>query len=224
MIYDVKQRHFDIPAIRTHMNLPPLAPETLACQRGMLSMWSAEKDAFYKRIFWDAEKLARWKLAKLATLVDFAFHTSPFYRHLYHAVGYAPGDIRSYADFERLPVITKDDVIANFPDGMPSETYKLDECRWMSTSGSSGKQIQIVLPQRRADLDVLFKYRMFEFMGGFRLAPTQWLYNIHFCLWWHTSGRQLSRIFRKARLRCRICRSPHSAYKARGRFRHRKLP
>ncbi len=195
MIYDVKQHHHDIAAIREHMNLAPLAPETSAGQRDMLSMWGAEKEAFYERIFWNPDRLAKWKLARLSTLVDFAFRTSPFYRRLYKTVGYAAGGIRSYDDFEQLPVITKDDVIANFPDGMPSDAHALAECRWMSTSGSSGKQIQIVLPQRRADLDVLFKYRMFEFMGGFRLTPDRWLYNIHYCIWWHTSMMGQHRVF-----------------------------
>lgn len=186
-IFDVKLHHFDIPEVMRHMDLEPLAAETISRQKDMNALWELEANNFYERLFWDRDKFVAWKVAKLQELVDWAYATCPFYKEYYGQAGYAPGEIRSLEDFASLPTISKDQVIANFPKGMPSESFDLKDCRWMSSSGSSGKQVQIVLPQKRADLDILFKYRMFEFMAGERLDCKKWIYNIHYCLWWHTS-------------------------------------
>ncbi len=86
-------------------------------------------------------------------------------------------------------------LINNFPLGMPSQRYDPKKCRWMSSSGSSGKQVQIILPQKRANLDILFKYRMFEFMSGKKIDPARWIYNIHYCMWWHSSVLGEYRVF-----------------------------
>lgn len=186
-VFNVKNYHYNIEDIIKWMELEPLAPETLERQREMESYWNTHIDEFYERLFWEPERLEKWKLEKLSKLVDWAFSTCPFYRDHYQKVGFKKGDINSLEDFSKLPSITKDDIINNFPIGIPSQEFSLKKCRWISTSGSSGKQVQIVLPQERANLDILFKYRMFEFQGGFRLDMTKWLYNIHYCLWWHTS-------------------------------------
>jgi len=186
-IFNVKEYHYQLPEIQKYMDLEPMAPETHIRQKEMHSFWNQEKNDFYARLFWPINEVLDWKLARLQVLVDWAYETSPFYRELYSKIGYHLGDIRSYADFSELPTISKDDVIHNFPEGMPSKKYDINHCRWMSSSGSSGKQVQIILPQRRANLDILFKYRMFEFMAGSRLDPNLWLYNIHYVLWWHTS-------------------------------------
>lgn len=187
MIYDVKKHHYEISAIKKYMNLAPLAPETMEKQQGMLNLWNDNREEFNSRLFWDIEKITAWKLQVLSQLVDWAFSTSTFYKKIYSNIGFELGGIRSYSDFESLPIITRDDLISHFPNEIPSNKYNINECRWMSSSGSSGKPVQIILPQKRADLDTLFKYRMFEFMGGFKLAPSDWLYNIGHAMWWHTS-------------------------------------
>src|SRR6185312_10939233 len=46
-------------------------------------------------------------LRRLSSLVDFAFQNNEYYRDLYLKAGYRVGGIRSFADFESLPVIDK---------------------------------------------------------------------------------------------------------------------
>lgn len=55
--------------------------------------------------------------------------------------------------------------------------------------------MQIILPQKRTNLDILFKYRMFEFMSGKKIDPARWIYNIHYCMWWHSSVLGEYRVF-----------------------------
>ncbi len=56
-------------------------------------------------------------------MVDYAFENIPLYKKKYSEVGFKSGDIRSFADFERLPILYKDELI----DGFPSQIVKI----WM---------------------------------------------------------------------------------------------
>ncbi|MFC3396260.1 phenylacetate--CoA ligase family protein [Brenneria rubrifaciens] len=194
-IYNVREHHGGIQTIIRHAEVEPLGIESVERQTEMKELLDNEYNDFIERLTLDRDKLDAWKLDRLSALVDWAFTTSPFYRDKYQKCGYELGAIRSYQDFMSLPTINKDDVIANFPVGMPSDKYDPSKCRWMSSSGSSGKQVQIILPQHRANLDILHKYRMFEFMSDRRLDPARWIYNIHYCVWWHTSVLGDYRVF-----------------------------
>jgi phenylacetate-CoA ligase len=141
----------------------------------------------HKRWLWPRHKLRRWKLARLSQLVDYAYLSTSFYRAKYDEIGFTPGDIRSYDDFRQLPLVHRDDLIREFPHGIVSRQTNISKCRRVCSSGSSGKPVQMLVTQRRADLDTFFKYRQFELMSGFRLPPDRWLYNIHHSLWWYTS-------------------------------------
>lgn len=194
-VYNVKNNHHGIKEIIIHSNVEPLGVESIERQLGMQKLLKMEYHNFKDRLTLNRDALDSWKIEKLRDLVDWAFTTSPYYRAKYYECGYELGSIRSLNDFNQLPTINKDDVIKNFPTGMPSENYNPADCRWMSSSGSSGKQVQIILPQYRADLDILHKYRMFEFMSGKSIDPNRWIYNIHYCMWWHTSVLGNYRVF-----------------------------
>lgn len=194
-VYNVREHHGGIQTIIRYADVEPLGVETIERQLEMKKLLDDEYNYFKVRPTLDREKIDTWKLDQLSNLVDWAFTTSPFYHDKYSQIGYELGGIRTFDDFKCLPIITKDDVIANFPSGMPSNKFDPKQCRWMSSSGSSGKQVQIILPQHRANLDILHKYRMFEFMSGGKVDPSRWIYNIHYCVWWHTSVLGEYRVF-----------------------------
>lgn len=49
--------------------------------------------------------IERLSLKRLTDLVAFAWANVPFYRKLWSSVGITPENIRSFVDFERLPMI-----------------------------------------------------------------------------------------------------------------------
>lgn len=51
-------------------------------------------------------------LQRIRDVMAYAWTHSPFYRRHWSAAGIEPGDIRSLADFERVPVVTKQDLRA----------------------------------------------------------------------------------------------------------------
>ena len=64
------------------------------------------------------DEMRAWQWKRLRGLVRHAFETVPFYRDLYAGVSFKPTDLRSWSDFHSLPTVSKDQVIANFPDRM----------------------------------------------------------------------------------------------------------
>jgi phenylacetate-CoA ligase len=187
--FDTSLSHFDDPEVRRHSELSQAGdrPETVERQGVALDRWKRERHGLKERFFWDRSRLEAWVLRRLSLIVDHAYENTDFYRRIYRQAGFRPGDIRSYEDFHRLPTVRRDDLIREFPHGIVARGVDPEACRWIRSSGSSGKPVQMVVEQRRADLDTFFKYRQFELMGGFDLLPDRWIYNIHHSLWWYTS-------------------------------------
>ena len=49
-------------------------------------------------------------LPKLQAQLKYAYENSPFYRKKWGKVGIKPEDVRSLADFEQIPFLTKDEI------------------------------------------------------------------------------------------------------------------
>ena len=195
-VYDVLRADYGLTEIRKRTNLIKLSqPETNRRQAAMLGFWNAYRDEFRERLFASRRELDTWKLRQLQRLVDWAYTTCPLYQSRFASAGYELGGIRSFRDFESLPILTRDDVISGYPGAIVSAGFDASGCRLVGSSGSSGKQVQLIVEQDRADLDTLLKYRMFEHAGNFRLEADDWLYNVHHAPWWHTSMLGDYRVF-----------------------------
>lgn len=67
------------------------------------------------------DEIALYQFQRLQTIVDYAVIHVPFYRRLYGALGFRPGDLKTPADFLQLPCVHKDDL---FQSG---EEFKSDD-------------------------------------------------------------------------------------------------
>ncbi|MFH2056365.1 MAG: hypothetical protein ABIJ61_10435 [bacterium] len=67
------------------------------------------------------EQLEAYQWQQLKALLDYAYQHVPFYKQRFDSQDIRPEDIRTKADFRKLPILTKDDVIAN------RESLKSDE-------------------------------------------------------------------------------------------------
>jgi len=52
---------------------------------------------------WSHDEMQAWQFARIQPLVRHAWTNVPFYRQLYTAASFRPDDLRSWADFQRLP-------------------------------------------------------------------------------------------------------------------------
>jgi phenylacetate-CoA ligase len=94
-------------------------------------------------------RLAALQRAKLATLIDHAYHHVPYYRDAMDARGIKPDTIRDVDDLALLPVTTKADLLAAGTQAFLADDHVPADCEMLRTSGSLGMPLEIVY--RRAD-------------------------------------------------------------------------
>ncbi len=122
--------------------MDPLAP----ISRHLIApAWAAWESSPYlrhyrrlKRTQYDSPEVVRQRqLAKLREIASHARATVPFYRDL-------PGDIRSFDDFQKIPILTKQDIRDRFDD-LLSSAYRGENLHLKKTSGSTGVPLRVLL-------------------------------------------------------------------------------
>ena len=112
--------------------------------------------------FWPHEKMREWQFARIQELVRFAYTNIPFYLDHYRAVGFQPGDLKNWDDFAKLPCVTKEQVIANYPQRMLKAGSVLEELIVSRSSGSSGKVLDIAYDSDAMITYVLAALRLYK--------------------------------------------------------------
>ena len=89
---------------------------------------------------------ARWANAssgheRLRELIRHAYDTVPYYHDRMRELGLTPGDIRGRADLPKLPVLTKEDVRANY-ERMVSTSARKRDLVLRHTSGTTGQALR----------------------------------------------------------------------------------
>jgi phenylacetate-CoA ligase len=132
---------------------------------------------------------------RLRQLVDHAFETVPFYRSHYGRVGFCAGDVRSLADFCRLPRVTRADLLDVSVADRTSALFKTDRLYTSRTSGSSGAPLDVIYTDEQYVQSMIAYLWQFELALGRPLDPTRWIYNIHHARWWLSSLHGTYRTF-----------------------------
>jgi phenylacetate-CoA ligase len=91
--------------------------------------------------WWPAARIQAYQEEQLARLVAHAYRTVPFYRRRFDGLKLKPDDIRTVADLQKLPVLTKEDVRNHFRE-MVSSDFSSDQMVFCHTSGTTGKSLQ----------------------------------------------------------------------------------
>ena len=108
---------------------------------------------------WKTEKeLAAMQEKALRKLVKHAYTSVPYYHELFDSLGLKPEDVNSVSDLHLVPILTKDTILANYPNRILSSDVNWSKCSPRMTSGSSGKKLEVVL-----DYEVAALYRLMQF-------------------------------------------------------------
>jgi phenylacetate-CoA ligase len=81
-------------------------------------------------------------------LVVWAYDRVPFWRGCLEAHGLRPGDIRSVADLEKIPITTKERLRAAPLDQITARSIDLGACVEVTTSGSTGLPLRVIFSRR----------------------------------------------------------------------------
>lgn len=149
--------------------------EMMKCQ------WPILK-SFYRT---DYDEIRKWQFNKIQELVNFAFENVPLYRKKYKKVGFKPGDLKNWSDFESLPILYKDELIESFPKESVSRLHNLEFTT--RSSGSSGKFVTIAVSPEAIYLDTIQGLRQMEFQSGNNYFGNDVVLFIYTCPWWVSS-------------------------------------
>jgi phenylacetate-CoA ligase len=131
------------------------------------------------------EEIQEWQLGRLKALVKHAFCNVPLYKAKYSAVGFEPEDFKTWEDFAALPTLSKDELIAAWPDGCISEGY--DTEFMTASSGSSGQFVYMAVDEAAIHVDTLQGARQADFQSGGAVEQDRVTINITTCFWWYSS-------------------------------------
>jgi len=104
-------------------------------------------------------ELEELQAQRLRAMVRHAYDNTIYYRRKFKESGITPEDIRSSEDLKKLPMTTKDDVRRYGLTEMVSNGLKLDKCRIVPTSGSSGTPMKVVYDHNADDFSKAINLR-----------------------------------------------------------------
>lgn len=130
------------------------------------------------------KKIKDWQLKRISCIVDYAYENIPLYRKKYDAIGFKKGDIKSWKDYEKLPILTKEELI----NGFPNEIVKSIDDFNISTrsSGSSGKFVTVAVSKEAIYIDTIQGIRQYYLQSNGRYNPNDTVLFIYTCPWWIT--------------------------------------
>jgi phenylacetate-CoA ligase len=110
------------------------------------------------------------QLKKLRHMVNHAYNNVPFYRELFTRENIIPEDIKNLDDLQKIPVITKKDIIANY-DNIIANSVDKEKCRMITTTGSTGLPLKIWNDKKSQLYSSTLAYFAF-FESGLRLTDS----------------------------------------------------
>ena len=126
---------------------------------------------YRRRERWSTDRLRAWQLGRVRSLVERAYASVPLYRERYAAAGFHPGDLRTWEDFARLPTITKADLVGGYSERSVAADTPLTRCLVSTSSGSTGRMMEIPHRADRLWPYALMTERLFRILAG-RYPPT----------------------------------------------------
>ena len=106
--------------------------------------------------WWSPEKLERYRLERLRSLLVKVGENVPYYRDCFASLGFNPQEVNSLADLQKLPLLTKA-IIRAEGDRMKSDIAK--GLARFNTGGSSGEPLIFFIGAERISHDVAAKWR-----------------------------------------------------------------
>jgi phenylacetate-CoA ligase len=154
---------------------PPLLKSTLGRGLGLIPpKWLLGRSFRVNRRFvrdaqwWPAERSQEYQLGRLREILNLAYEKSGFYRRLFNAVGFRPGDLHSLTDMNQLPTIDKQVIIDNLAE-ICTRSVKDRDVDFGSTGGTSGTPLHFYLNASRHSIEYAYLTASWE-RAGYRLG------------------------------------------------------
>lgn len=110
------------------------------------------------------DEIAWLQWNKLVALVAHCWEQVPFYRERWQAIGFEPGDLKSPADYARLPVLTKADIRTHF-NALKAHSQR-DALLYKATGGSTGEPLRFGYTRESNDRRAAVMWRGYGWTGA----------------------------------------------------------
>jgi phenylacetate-CoA ligase len=142
------------------------APLSMRLADGLRGTYALRMYRDFLRSQWfSPERLRAMQWNGLKELIEHAYDTTPYYRHVFESLGAEPSDIRSLEDFRRIPILKKHDVREHSDELLSARpTGRLHKKR---TGGSSGEPLTFFLDGRSHSALWAYIYRSWT-VGGWK--------------------------------------------------------
>ncbi len=94
-----------------------------------------------------------------------AYKNVPYYKDLYDNCGVNINDIKTLDDLRKLPFITKDEIREQFPHGIVSKNFDVEDCHYSATTGSTGRSLPFVFDRKAYAFYIATGLRMYTMIG-----------------------------------------------------------
>jgi phenylacetate-CoA ligase len=137
--------------------------------------------------FLPREKIRQMQFERILELVELAYRDIPVYREKYQAAGFSPAELRSWDDIQNIPVITKAELIAAFPDRCLNPFFNRDDLFSTRSSGSSGQTLLIRVNYDAILTDTIQGARQFVLQSGSKCGKEDLCAHVYTVPWWYDS-------------------------------------
>ncbi len=122
------------------------------------------------------EELRSLQWQALEKLLAHAYRQSPFYRRAFEAAGLVPEKITGYDDFSRLPVLSREDIVAHKQEMIARD--QADTVIHKSTGGSTGVPVQFAISRDSNEWRTAAAYRGYQWANCGPGQPTVYIWGV----------------------------------------------
>jgi len=124
---------------------------------------------FFEKSQWlPLEKLKAYQEERLRRIIHQAYHHVPYYRRIFDSHGLKPQDIQRIEHLRKLPVLSKEDVRANYEE-LRADNANRFRPALSCTTGTTGAPVNFLLDRPANILEFVYYWRFFGW-GGYRLG------------------------------------------------------
>ena len=126
----------------------------------------------YERNQWLApDQIAQIQWSKLQALLQHCWNEVPYYRQAWTRAGIRPEDVCTRADFQRLPVLEKQDIRANLGD-LVARSHR-GRVLYKATGGSTGEPLKFGYSRESYERRMAAMWRGYRWGGADIVAGTR---------------------------------------------------
>jgi phenylacetate-CoA ligase len=115
--------------------------------------------AFYKNQYKTPEELKKFQEKRLRYMVNFAYRNTALYKEKFRKAHITPSDIHTLHDITKIPLVTKEEIKAVYPQGIVTPGCTEENCAVEITSGASGSMLKVLYDLKSLDYLKAVAYR-----------------------------------------------------------------